>query len=90
MKKIVRFLRPAELEMLDAARYYELQAPGLGIDFLNKIDQAVIVFTGRGGRFTAGIIGKINEVQEHEGKKVYHHPSEGNSDHERIIHGEIE
>ena len=39
--KTVRFLRPAELEMLDAARYYELQAPGLGDDFLDKIDAAV-------------------------------------------------
>jgi len=39
--KTVRFLRPAELEMLDAARYYELQAPGLGMDFLEKIDSAV-------------------------------------------------
>lgn len=39
--KTVRFLRPAELEMLDAARYYELQAPGLGDDFLDKIDSAV-------------------------------------------------
>lgn len=39
--KPVRFLRPAELEMLDAARYYELQAPGLGDDFLDKIDAAV-------------------------------------------------
>jgi len=27
--------------MLDAARYYELQAPGLGVDFLDKIDQAI-------------------------------------------------
>ncbi len=39
--KPVRFLRPAELEMLDAARYYEVQAPGLGSDFLDKIDGAV-------------------------------------------------
>ena len=39
--KSVRFLRPAELEMLDAARYYELQASGLGGDFLDKIDSAV-------------------------------------------------
>jgi plasmid stabilization system protein ParE len=39
--KPVRFLRPAELEMLDAAQYYELQAPGLGIDFLDKIDSAI-------------------------------------------------
>ncbi|MBN1602716.1 MAG: type II toxin-antitoxin system RelE/ParE family toxin [Chitinispirillaceae bacterium] len=41
MKKIVRFLLPAELEMLDAARFYELQATGLGGDFLNKIEQAI-------------------------------------------------
>jgi len=41
MRKIVRFLRPAEMEMLDAARYYESQASGLGADFLDKIDQAV-------------------------------------------------
>jgi len=39
--KSVLFLRPAELEMLDAARYYELQASGLGGDFLDKIDSAV-------------------------------------------------
>jgi len=39
--KTVRFLRPAEQEMLAAARYYELQAPGLGDDFLDKIDAAV-------------------------------------------------
>jgi plasmid stabilization system protein ParE len=40
--KTVRFLLPAEREMLDAARYYELQAPGLGDDFLDKIDAAVL------------------------------------------------
>lgn len=39
--KPVRFLRPAELEMLAAARYYESQASGLGDDFLDKIDSAV-------------------------------------------------
>ena len=27
--------------MLHAARFYELQAPGLGDDFINKIDSAV-------------------------------------------------
>jgi plasmid stabilization system protein ParE len=37
----VRFLRPAELEMLDAAKYYELQATGLGEDCLDKIDTAI-------------------------------------------------
>ncbi|MDD5673245.1 MAG: type II toxin-antitoxin system RelE/ParE family toxin [Chitinivibrionales bacterium] len=39
--KPVRLLHTAELEMLDAARYYELQAPGLGIDYLDKIDSAI-------------------------------------------------
>jgi plasmid stabilization system protein ParE len=39
--KAIRFLRSAELEMLDAARYYELQAPGLGDKFLDKVDSAV-------------------------------------------------
>lgn len=39
--KPVRILRPAELEMLDAARYYELQATGLGTDFIDKIGAAI-------------------------------------------------
>ena len=39
--KTVRFLRPAELELLDAAQYYELQATGLGSEFLDKIDAAI-------------------------------------------------
>ena len=39
--RTVRFLLPAELEVIEAARYYELQAPGLGNDFLDKIDAAV-------------------------------------------------
>lgn len=39
--KPVRFLDPAEQEMLDAAKYYELQAQDLGVDFLNKIDSAI-------------------------------------------------
>ena len=39
--KPIRFLRPAELEMLDAAQYYELQLSGLGHDFLDQIDAAI-------------------------------------------------
>jgi toxin ParE1/3/4 len=39
--KPIRFLRPAELEMLDSAKFYELQAQGLGLDFLDKIDSAL-------------------------------------------------
>jgi len=39
--KTVRFLQPAEMEMLDAAAYYELQAAGLGGDFLDKIASCV-------------------------------------------------
>lgn len=40
--KPVRFLRPAELELLDAAQYYEIQATGLGSEFLDKIDAAIL------------------------------------------------
>lgn len=40
--KPVRFLRPAELELLDAAQYYEIQARGLGSEFLDKIDAAIL------------------------------------------------
>jgi toxin ParE1/3/4 len=39
--KDLRFIRPAEMELLDAARYYEMHAPGLGDDFLDKIDLAI-------------------------------------------------
>ena len=39
--KAVRFIIPAEQEMLDAARYYAMQAPGLGADFLKNIKSAV-------------------------------------------------
>ena len=41
MIKTVRLLPPAEQEMFDAARYYELQAPGLGQDFLDKVELAL-------------------------------------------------
>ena len=37
----VRFLLPAEDEMLEAAFYYEQQSSGLGKDFLDKIQNAV-------------------------------------------------
>jgi plasmid stabilization system protein ParE len=36
----VRFLQPAEQEMLNAAHYYELQVAGLGDAFLDKIESA--------------------------------------------------
>ncbi len=39
--KPIRIIQPAEQEMLDAAYYYELQASGLGGDFLDKIDSAI-------------------------------------------------
>lgn len=38
---IVRLLQPADQEMFDAAAYYELQVPGLGRAFLDKVDSAV-------------------------------------------------
>lgn len=39
--KPAHFLRPAELELLDAAQYYELQATGLGREFLDEIAAAI-------------------------------------------------
>lgn len=38
MRKSLRLLHSAELEMADAARYYELQAPGLGQAFLDQLE----------------------------------------------------
>ncbi len=37
----VRYLSPAEWEMVQAARYYEAQVPKLGYDFLSEIHRAV-------------------------------------------------
>lgn len=38
--KAIRFLLPAEREMLEAAQYYASQVPGLGQDFLDAIESA--------------------------------------------------
>ena len=38
--KIIRLLQPAEQEMTEAAWYYESQAPGLSVTFLNHIQLA--------------------------------------------------
>jgi toxin ParE1/3/4 len=43
--KNIRFIRPAELELLDADQYYELQATGLGSDFLEKVESAIYEIT---------------------------------------------
>ncbi|MEK6657819.1 MAG: type II toxin-antitoxin system RelE/ParE family toxin [Nitrospirota bacterium] len=40
MKPVI-FLPEAEEEMLEAARYYESQASGLGIDYLSEVERAV-------------------------------------------------
>lgn len=37
----VRYLSPAEWEMVQAAHYYEAQVPNLGYDFLSEIHWAV-------------------------------------------------
>lgn len=37
----VRFLAPAEIEMFEAAAYYELQVPTLGENFLDIIENAI-------------------------------------------------
>jgi len=41
VSKAVRLLLPAEQEMFAAARFYEMQASGLGQDFLDKIELAL-------------------------------------------------
>ena len=39
--KSVHYLLPAENELLDAARYYEIQVSGLGMRFMSAVDAAV-------------------------------------------------
>jgi toxin ParE1/3/4 len=36
-----RFLAPALVEISEAAEFYDGQVPGLGIDFLDELDEAV-------------------------------------------------
>lgn len=43
--KPITFLPEAKEEMYEAARYYESQASGLGIDFLSELEQAVTSIT---------------------------------------------
>lgn len=38
----VRFLSPAEIEMLESSVYYEMQAENLGRSFLDIIEEAVV------------------------------------------------
>lgn len=40
--KTVVFLPQAEQEMLEAARYYESQTNGLGVDYLSEIERAIV------------------------------------------------
>jgi len=44
MRPVV-FLHEAEQEMLEAARYYESQASGLGIDYLSEVERAVVAIS---------------------------------------------
>ena len=37
----VRFLTPAQRELHDAVAWYDEQAPGLGLEFLDELDRAV-------------------------------------------------
>lgn len=40
MTKVV-FLPEAEMEMLEAAKFYESQASGLGVDYISEVEHAV-------------------------------------------------
>lgn len=37
----VRFLKPAQLELDDAVAWYNEQASGLGVEFLDEVDRAM-------------------------------------------------
>jgi len=52
----IRFLSPAEIEMLDAAAYYETRVPELGTDFLSTIEIAVLDLSDDPGKWP--MIGK--------------------------------
>ena len=39
--KPVRLVEPAEQEMISAAEFYEQRSPGIGRDFLDKIESAL-------------------------------------------------
>ncbi len=41
----VRFLAPAEIEMFEAAVYYEMQASTLGENFLDIVENAIVEIT---------------------------------------------
>lgn len=38
----VRFLAPAEIEMLEASAYYEMQVQNLGANYLDIIEEAIV------------------------------------------------
>ena len=42
--RTVLFLDPAEEEMVQAAKYYEMQAPRLGVDFLIEVERTADKF----------------------------------------------
>lgn len=42
----IRFLTPAETEMMEAAAYYEMQVKKLGVNFLDIIEAAVVEIAG--------------------------------------------
>ncbi len=54
--KRIRFLSPAEIEMLDAAAYYETRVPELGTDFISTIEIAVLDLSDDPGKWL--MIGK--------------------------------
>ena len=39
--KQVRFLDPAQKELVEASYYYEIQVSGLGAEFISAIEEAV-------------------------------------------------
>jgi len=62
--KPVKFLPEAEEELIEAAKYYESQASGLGIDFLNMVERTVDYIKEAPERWPY-IEGKNKKVRKH-------------------------
>lgn len=53
----LRYLTPAREEFLEAVAHYELQSPGLGLEFIEEVEHAIVrlvAFPDHGSRHLAG------------------------------------
>lgn len=55
--RAARFLTPAREELLEAIAYYDLQSPGLGLELIGEVEQAVaraVAFPDHGSSHLGG------------------------------------